>query len=197
MPSKWLLLGGALVLACALAFAGGYRAGYGRADDARRAEVAELNTKLETWKEEQAKAWAEAERLARQETEAATRRANALAAKLDGTKRETAAKIRDITRRIPHATAGNDCDFSDEFVRLYNEAIGCAAGGSGGGAVPQADDPAGTAGTPGSAPAAGAGVRPVRAVKPADILAHIRDFGARSQAVTAQVNALIDLVGER
>jgi len=29
-------------------------------------------------------------------------------------------------------------------------------------------------------------------VTPADILAHVRDFGARSQALEAQVNALID-----
>jgi len=31
-------------------------------------------------------------------------------------------------------------------------------------------------------------------VPPADILAHVRDFGARSQSLEAQLDALIDLV---
>ena len=193
MAVKWTLGVVALCLILAAAWGTGYRAGYGRADDARRAEVAELSARLEAWKAEQAKAWAEAEKAAREASEAATARANTLAAKLDAAKAAQTAKTRDITRRIPHATAGLDCVFNADFVRLYNEAIGCAAGRAGGGAVSQADDPAGPAGTTGTAPAAGAGVR--RAVTPADILAHIRDYGARSQAMEAQIGALIDLVG--
>ena len=91
------------VLLAALAFGGGYRTGYGRADATRRAEVAELTARLETWKAEQAQALAAAERTAREQAEAATARANSLAATLDKTKAAQAAKIRDITRRIPHA----------------------------------------------------------------------------------------------
>ena len=185
------------VLLAALAFGGGYRTGYGRADAARRAEVAECSARLETWKAEQAQALAAAERTAREQAEAATNRANSLAAKLDASKKAQAAATRDITRRIAHATAGLDCTFGPDFVRLYNEAIGCAAGRAGGGAVSQAASPAVAAGAAATAPAAGPGLRPVRAVTPADILAHIRDFGARSQALEGQVNALIDLVGDQ
>jgi len=191
--NKWVLGAVAGVLACILAFGAGYRAGFGRADAVRRAEVATLKAQAETWKAEQAKAWAEAERKARQELEAAQSRANALAARLDRSKRQSAAKIRSITRRIPHATAGLDCVFGPEFVRLYNEAIGAAASPSGDGAVPQAAGPAPVAGAPDAAPAVGPGLRPRRAVTPADILAHIRDYGARSQAMEAQLDALIDL----
>ena len=193
--NKWVLGAVAGVLACILAFGAGYRAGFEKADAARRAEVAELSARAETWKAEQAQAWAEAERKVREELEAATTRANALVAKLDRSKREHAAKVKDITRRIPHATAGLDCAFSPDFVRLYNEAIG-AAGNPGGGAVPQAAGPAPVAGAPDAAPAPGPGLRPFRAVTPADILAHIRDFGARSQAMEAQLDALIDLAAE-
>ncbi|MGE4539227.1 MAG: cell division protein ZapB [Desulfovibrio sp.] len=191
--NKWVLGAVAGVLACILAFGVGYRTGYGRADVARRAEVAELKAQAEAWKAEQAKAWAEAERKARQELEAAQSRANALAARLDRSKRQSAAKIRSITRRIPHATAGLDCVFGPEFVRLYNEAIGAAAPGSSDGAVPQAANPAPVAGAPDAAPGAHPGLRPVRAVTPADILAHIRDYGARAQAMEAQLDTLIDL----
>ena len=180
------------VLLAALAFGGGYRTGYGRADATRRAEVAELTARLETWKAEQAQALAAAERTAREQAEAATTRANGLAAKLDAARKAQAAKIRDITRRIPHATAGLDCTFGPDFVRLYNEAIGCAAGRAGGGAMPETRNPAAAAGKAGAAPAAGAGLRRC-VVTPADILAHIRDFGARSQAIEAQLGALIDL----
>jgi hypothetical protein len=190
--NKWVLGALAALVACAIAFGVGYREGFGKADAARRVEVAELNAQTATWKAEQAKAWADAERKAREELEAAQARVNTLAAKLDRTKRESASKVRDITRRIKHATAGLDCAFGPEFVRLYNEAIG-AAGGSGDGAVPQAADPAPVAGAPDAAPAVGPGLRPVRAVTPADILANIRDFGARSQAMEAQLDALIDL----
>jgi hypothetical protein len=194
--SRWVLGAVAALAACVLAFGAGYRSGFEKADAARRAEVAELRATLDGWKTEQAKAWAEAERHAREELEAAQARVTNLASRLDGAKREHAAKVRDITRRIPRATAGMDCAFTDEFARLYNEAIGCPADRAGDGAVPQAACPAPVAGAPDAAPALGPGLRPVRAVTPADILAHIRDFGARSQALEAQVGALIDLASE-
>ena len=193
--NKWVLGVVAGLIVCALAFGTGYREGFEKADAARRAEVAELTAQAETRKAEQAQAWAAAERKAREELEAATSRVNALAAKLDRAKRDSSAKVKDITRRIRHATAGLNCSFGPDFVRLYNEAIG-AAGCAGGGAVPEAGDPAAVAGAPDAAPSVGAGLRPVRAVTPADILAHVRDYGARSQALEAQVNALIDLTSE-
>ena len=193
--NKWVLGVVGILVACAVAFGTGYRAGFEKADAARRAEVAELSAKAESWKAAQAQAWADAERKAREELEAAQARANTLASRLDRSKREHAAKVRDITRRIPHATAGLDCAFGPDFVRLYNEAIG-AAGGPGDGAVPQAAGPPPVAGAPNAAPAVGPGLRPIRAVTPADILAHIRDFGARSQAMQAQLDALINLATE-
>jgi len=193
--SKWIagFILSALFLGAAWGM--GYRAGYGRADAARQVEVAGLQVQLETWKAAQAQAWAEAERRAREELEAAQVRANTLATKLDQTKKENAAKVRDITRRIPHATAGNTCTFSADFVRLYNEAIGLSSDRAGDGAVPQAGGAGGAAGAAGTASASGAAVRR-DAVTPADILGHIRDYGARSQAMEAQLGALIDLVGD-
>ncbi|MGE4536542.1 MAG: hypothetical protein AB7D37_05645 [Desulfovibrio sp.] len=182
-----------LVIANALAFGAGYSLGFERADNARRAEVAALNAQAATWKAEQAQALAEAERKAREALEDAQARVNALAARLDASRRQSAARIKDITRRIPHATAGLRCVFGPDFVRLYNEAIGAAADRAGGGAVSQAANSAAASGASGSTPAADAGLRPGRAVTPADILANIRDFGARSQAMEAQLNALLDL----
>jgi hypothetical protein len=72
-------------------------------------------------------------------------------------------------------------------VRVYNAAIGARAG-DGGHAVPSA--PAVAHNATGTAPAADAGV--LRQVTPADVLAHIRDYGARCQAVEAQLAALIE-----
>ncbi|MGE4536325.1 MAG: hypothetical protein AB7D37_04535 [Desulfovibrio sp.] len=182
-----------LGIASALAFGAGYSLGFERADNARRVEVAALNAQAATWKAEQAQALAEAERKAREALEDAQGKVNALAARLEATRRQSAAKIKDITRRIPHATAGLRCAFGPDFVRLYNEAIGAAADRAGGGAVSQAAHPGAASGASGAAPAVDAGLRPVRAVTPADILANIRDFGARSQAMEAQLDALIDL----
>ena len=71
-------------------------------------------------------------------------------------------------------------------MRLYNEAIG-ARPGDGGDAVPAAAPGADNA--TGAAPAADAGV--LRRVTPEDILAHIRDYGARNRAVEAQLMELI------
>jgi len=182
-----------LGIASALAFGAGYSIGFERADNARRAEVAELKSQAEAWKAQQAQALAETERQAREELEAAQARVNDLAARLDTTRRQSAAKIKDITRRIPHATAGLRCAFGPDFVRLYNEAIGAAADRAGGGAVSQTANSAAAPGASGATPAADSRLRPARAVTPADILANIRDFGARSQEMEAQLNALIDL----
>ncbi|MGE4536649.1 MAG: hypothetical protein AB7D37_06195 [Desulfovibrio sp.] len=182
-----------LGIASALAFGAGYSLGFERADNARRAEVAALNAQAATWKAEQAQALANAERDARRKLEDAQAKVNALAARLEAARRESAARIKDITRRIPHATAGLRCAFGPDFVRLYNEAIGAATDRAGGGAVSQTANSAAASGASGAAPAADARLRPGRAVTPADILANIRDFGARSQAMEAQLNALIDL----
>jgi len=182
-----------LGIVSALAFGAGYSLGFERADNARRAEVAALNAQAATWKAEQAQALAEAERKAREALEDAQGKVNALASRLEAARRQSAARATDITRRIKHATAGLDCVFGPDFVRLYNEAIGAATDRSGGGVVSQTANSAAAPGTPGAAPAPDSRLRPGRAVTPADILANIRDFGARSQAMEAQLNALIDL----
>lgn len=120
---------------------------------------------------------------------------NALAAQLLTTRGELAAARNDITRRIPHATAGlpADCAFGPAFVGLWNEALGlCAAG------LPQAADPGGAAGGAPAAAAVDAGVQrgaPV-AASPADLLAHLRDYGAYCQDLAATAKARRRLLEE-
>lgn len=108
-----------LALTCALAlFAGGYHAGWTRADAARQAEVATLEAG-------HAQAVAEAERQARERLQAETARAGALAAQLGDAKARLVTQTRDITRRIRNAAkAASGCTFGPEFVGLYNEALG-------------------------------------------------------------------------
>lgn len=185
-------LAGGLLLAGALALAARhvYHRGYAAADAVRRAEVAELRAG-------HALALAEAETLARRALEAATARSNAIEADYLAARKTINRQSRELTKqRIANASrdhlvvADGTVAVSPEWVRLYNEAIGAGAGDGGRalpGAAPGAAGEAETAGT------AGAGVlRGGAAVTLADILAHVRDYGARSRAMASQLNALID-----
>ncbi|MGE4191805.1 MAG: hypothetical protein AB7E51_00300 [Pseudodesulfovibrio sp.] len=168
----------------------GYRAGYAAADLKRRAEVADIRAG-------HAKALADAEALARHALEAATARSNALEAEYLAARKTINRQSRELTKaRIANASrdhivvADGTVRVSPEWVRLYNEAIG-AGPGDGGRALPGAAPSA--AGAAGTAGAADAGVlRGGAAVTLADILAHVRDYGARGRAIEAQLNALID-----
>ncbi|WP_236608410.1 MULTISPECIES: hypothetical protein [Pseudodesulfovibrio] len=169
----------------------GYHAGYERADAERRAEVSGIRA-------DHALALAEAESRARAMLEAETARTYALERQyLDATK-TIAAQRRQITnRRIEDASRNvaavdGRCLFGPDWVRLYNEAIG--AGDSDRavpGAAPGPDAAATAAQTAGAwIPRGGGPLMP--AVTPQDILAHIRDYGARCRELEAQLNGLID-----
>ncbi|MBI4804448.1 MAG: hypothetical protein HY795_04350 [Desulfovibrio sp.] len=174
-----------ILLALAI-FGGGYWAGYSRADMAREAEVASL-------KEEYAEAYAKAEAEARERLEVETKRANGLAVKLQGAKKQIAAQTQSITRRIRNAAQAGaaGCSFGPDFVRLYNEALGY-----GGGALPQNAGAAGADHGSRPAPAPGPGLLPGRPVTPEDLLAHVRDYGAWSRGLEAQLRALGEFVRE-
>jgi hypothetical protein len=190
----WLALGAGVllltVLLCGLAAWKGYRAGFDRADADRRAEVAEIHA-------HHAEALAGAERIARERLDAETIRAAVIEREYLAATQTIAAQRRAITReRIRHASldvaaVGGACAFGPDWVRLYNEALGCDRGH----ALPAAAS--GAAGQAGAADAPDAGVLRGGAavtdgVTPADILAHARDYGARCRALAAQLNALID-----
>lgn len=176
-----------------------------------RAEVADKDTV-------RALAVADAERTARLKLEAEIARVNALATELACTRKRLGDARREFSRRIA-AHAAQDATvagpvFGPDYVRLYNKALGLdsAAGARGG---PVLTDPA-TAGSGDTAHAAGAAdprllpaasgvavaVGRTRSASPADsdirdgvsgadILAHIRDYGGRCQALEAQVIGLI------
>lgn len=188
-PWRWVAIGlGSILLLLVLvggAYLRGHSAGYEEADTLRRAEVAELQSA-------HTRALAEAEAEARFRLQAEATRAADLERQYLAARKTLAEQRRQISnQRINDASrdvaVADGCQFGPDWVRLYNEALGTGASDRGD-AVP------GTAACPGGAPgppaAPGAGV--LSTVSPADILAHVRDFGARSRAMEAQLNALID-----
>lgn len=177
----------ASILIALAIFGGGYWAGYSRADNARKAEVAALTAGY-------AEAYAKAERQAREHLEEEIQRANLLAVQLMGEKKRLAVQTQDFTRRIRHAAQAGaaGCRFGPDFVRLYNEALGYP----GGGALPQDAGAAGADHAAGPAPAAGPGLLPTRAVTPEDLLAHACDYGAWARGMRAQLAALGELLKE-
>ena len=175
----------------------GYHAGYERADAERRAEVSEIRA-------DHALALAGAESRARAMLEAETTRAFDLERQYLAAAKTIAAQRRQITnRRIEDASrnvaaADGRCLFGPDWVRLYNEAIGAGAG-DGDRPVPGAAPGPDAAAGPAQAADAGIprGDGPVTetvmpAVTPQDILAHIRDYGARCRELEAQLHGLID-----
>jgi hypothetical protein len=172
----------------------GYHAGYERADAERRAEVSGIRA-------DHALALADAESRARTMLMAETDRAHALERQYLAAAKTIAAQRRQITnRRIEDASrdvaaaADGVCLFGPDWVRLYNEAIGAGAG-DGDRAVPGAAPGPGAEAGPAQAADAGIlrGDGPIMpAVTPQDILAHIRDYGARCRDLEAQLAGLIN-----
>lgn len=169
----------------------GYHAGYERADAERRAEVSGIRA-------DHSLALAGAESRARARLEAETARAHDLERQYLAATKTIAAQRRQITnRRIEDASrdvaaADGRCLFGPDWVRLYNEAIGA---GDNHRAVPGAAPGPDAAAGPAQAADAGIprGDGPLMpAVTPQDILAHIRDYGARCRDLEAQLHGLID-----
>ena len=168
------------VIGFALTFAmrGVYHAGYGKAE-------AEGKAALETLKREysdaNAKRWAEyadKERQARERLQEEQARADTLAETLLQTESALAAERRDFTRRIADATRNNTTAFGPEFVRLYNEALYGPGWSAGAGSQNKSGGAASAAHRAGTAPAPGGGILPEQPVTLADLLAHVRDYGA-------------------
>ncbi|EGY23954.1 hypothetical protein DA2_3788 [Desulfovibrio sp. A2] len=205
------LVGLAVVLAIALAGVGvrcallsadlkAEQAAHAATTERGQRDLAELRAEYADKNTVRALAVADAERTARLKLEAETARANTLAAELMQTRTRLADARREFSRRIA-AYAAQDIavagpEYGADFVRLYNEAIGLAPA-AGGGPVPEDAAAAGTGATADAAGTAGPRLLPAApgiGVSGTDILAHIRDYGGRCQALEAQVNGLIRLV---
>lgn len=180
-----LILG--VVLLVALAGAAGAWKGYRHGHDEAEAKgQAELQAQRASWASARANAEATARRLLQEQAD----RANDISRKYQTARRDLAAARAALTdRRIADASrdvaaAGGSCVFGPDWVRLYNEALGAAAGG------PVPGPAAGAAGAAGAADTPDAGGVP--GVTAADVLANARDNGGRCQRIEAQLTALID-----
>ena len=182
----------AVGLLCAACCAAGYVRGFGIAETRGRALLAEQAEASASEREALAAAMAEAERLARRRLEAEAERAAAIAGELSETRSRLAAERQAFTRRMARVAedASRHCaGLSAGWVRLYNEALGLAAGASGGPGSESAD-PAGTAQNAGQAGTARAGVRGDALATPEDVLAHVRDYGGYCRGLENQLATL-------
>lgn len=189
-----------LALLGAAATAGAW-AGYRYATGQAEATIERIEGERSRERELAAKHYAQAVEEARQTLLTETHRGNALAAEL---LEQQAAFARDratLQRRIQHVSTQYQrasgmgpeplprCIFTRGWLRDYNAAIGAGldvpgadAGAARGGAGAQA----------GTAEAADAGVLLDAGISPADILAHIIDYGAHCRGLAAQTTALIE-----
>lgn len=178
----------ALLLAAIGSYLWGRHRGYAEAEALGGKALAELRA-------EHATAVSESLSNALKRTDELVAAGNAVSAQLIATRRDLATARAEITRRIPDATAGlpADCAFGAAFVGLWNEALGLRAAN-----MPPAADPGNAAGQPAAAPASDAGLRrsaPVAAT-PADLLAHLRDYGSYCQDLAATAQAQRKLLEE-
>lgn len=181
-----ILMAGALCL-CAGWY--GYHRGVEAAETRGRAALAEQVALAARDREAVALAVSEAERAARLRLERESARAAALAGEVDESRNRLAAERRAFNRRMARVAQDAALDgagLSDDWVRLYNEALGLAPAADGGEAGASAPAAAPAAGT---ASAAGAGLRPGTSLE--DLLAHARDYGGYCRSLRAQAQALV------
>ncbi|KFK92741.1 lipoprotein [Serratia sp. Ag2] len=193
-----ILLGVAVVLGGL--YQKGYLRGHEDATQAGNAALSELQARVDREKREQAerenavlRAWQEryqAQVLAAHQAETGYQ---ATLASLQQQKQQLLRKIDDVTQRWideqgqPHAV---QCVFTRGFVQQYNAAFGIAESGDQNGAAAAATQP-GQA--PGPVHPADARLRD-SGVTQRDILANITDNGPQCQALSAQVNGLLDYI---
>ena len=160
----------------------GYNAGYDKAEALGRSAMATL-------KSDHDKAYAEAMEGLQTKLQEETRRALVVSAELETERTNNAKKEASLQAKIASVTANSTHVFSNNFVRVWNEAIGAVRGDamSGAGNSPGADD------TPGTSKSPGTGILAKGTVTEADVLAFIIYYGARSKNLEKQVNAFIDL----
>ena len=188
------LIGAAFILA-----AGGWIAHlYGKLElqEARyETRIAVLAEEVSQKDKARAEAVAAAERAAREKLEKETARVAALSAELSDARKKLAKERQNFDARLQKvAAARRDCaGLSAGWVRLYNEALGLAAG-SGGGPGSESADPAGTVQNTGQAGTARAGVRGDALATPEDVLAHVRDYGGYCRGLENQLATLVRVV---
>jgi hypothetical protein len=203
----WLPLAAACAAAALLV--GGYHAGCRVTAAEYERDMGLLRLAHAQEQTQRARAHAQAYAALHRQYEKELSRGNALSAQLDEKRRQIARqrmqfdrRIRDVVVRLE--ASGTDCRLGPDFVRLWNEAIGAVAHDSGGGSLsgaagtaPVTDTASGAAGTADTGILAGQAAPPSQrtgTVTPADLLANIRDYGARCRAMEVQLNSLIDWV---
>jgi len=144
-----------------------------------------------------AEALASRERALRVEYDAQIRQADDAVRALRAEKKSIEQRAKSLALEIAHVTETYrptadapeiplpQCVFTDGFVRLYNGALGAAT-------LPTPGAAAGTDGETGATALAEANGLVASGVRQADILHHMTAYGARCQAIEAQLNRLID-----
>ncbi len=176
----------ALLLTAIGCYLGGHHRGYAEAEAIGAAKYNKMVAEYQG---------AKAESLAKALDRAAqlTEQGNRISAQLITTRAELTDARAQLSRRIPDATAAlpASCVFGPEFVHLWNDLLGLPATGAA-----QAADPGGAAVRVPSAAGPGAGVQPGEPVAtPADLLAHLRDYGQycrESVAMSASRRKLLE-----
>ena len=158
--------------------------------------IANLAQEVSEKEKARADAVAAAERDAREKLEKETARVAALSAELSGARQKLAKERQTFDARLQKVAVAahhNCAGLSRDWVRLYNEALGLAAG-AGGGPGGEGADPAGTAETPGQTGPAGTGIRGDALATPEDVLAHARDYGGYCRGLEVQLATLARVV---
>ena len=155
--------------------------------------IANLAQEVSEKEKVRADAVAAAERDAREKLEKETARVAALSAELSDARQKLAKERQTFDARLQKVAlaARRDCaGLSRDWVRLYNEALGLAAGSSGGPGSESAD-PAGTAQKAGPTET---GIRGDALATPEDVLAHVRDYGGYCRGLEVQLATLARVV---
>ena len=158
--------------------------------------IAALAQEVSEKEKARAEAVATAERAARERLEKETARVAALSAELSDARKKLAKERQTFDARLQKVAlaARRDCaGLSSDWVRLYNEALGLAAG-SGGGPGSESADPAGTAQNAGQAGPTETGIRGDALATPEDVLAHARDYGGYCRGLEIQLGTLARVV---
>ena len=158
--------------------------------------IATLAQEVSEKEKARAEAVAAAERSARERLEKETARVATLSAELSDARQKLAKERQNFDARLQKVAvaARRDCaGLPVDWVRLYNEALGLAAG-SGGGPGSENAAPAGVAEPSGQAGPARAGVQPDALATPEDVLAHVRDYGGYCRGLESQLATLARVV---
>ena len=158
--------------------------------------IANLAQEVSEKEKARADAVAAAERAARERLEKETARVAALSAELSDARKKLAKERQTFDARLQKVAlaARRDCaGLSSDWVRLYNEAFGLAAGADSGPGSESADL-AGTAAPPGQTGPAGTGIRGDALATPEDVLAHARDYGGYCRGLEVQLATLARVV---